>query len=133
MGSSEYNCILLVILSCCVLDTLGRSRTSRTYRSTPWLKMYCANQNTGFETCEEGEFQGPCGQVCKKGPGDICGGAGDQYGVCGDGLSCSSCNLCTGCSYKSFSCYDDSECLSDDNIWLTAAYWLGLETLILIT
>ena len=37
-------------------------------------------------------YQGLCGEVCLKGPGDICGGIGDQYGVCGDGLACSSCN-----------------------------------------
>ena len=37
--------------------------------------------------------QGVCG-LCLKGPGDICGGLGDQYGVCGAGLVCSSCNRC---------------------------------------
>ena len=78
-------------------------------------------------------LKGICGQACYKGPGDICGGLGDQYGVCGDGLVCSSCNRCIGCSYNSFTCFDDYECLTDDNVWLSVAYWLGLETLIFIT
>lgn len=48
--------------------------------------------------------QGACGGrgVCLKGPGDICGGLGDQYGVCGAGLVCSSCNRCEGTIIFSF-------------------------------
>ena len=54
------------------------------YRNRPHYVMTCQ--------------QGACGGrgVCLKGPGDICGGLGDQYGVCGAGLVCSSCNRCEG-------------------------------------
>ena len=78
-------------------------------------------------------LKGFCGQECYKGPGDICGGLGDQYGVCGEGLVCSSCNRCIGCSYNSFTCFDDHECLTEDNVWLSVGFWLGIETLIFIT
>ena len=27
-----------------------------------------------------------------QGPGHVCGGRGDHYGTCGEGLSCSDCN-----------------------------------------
>ena len=29
-----------------------------------------------------------------QGPGHVCGGRGDHYGTCGEGLSCSDCNRC---------------------------------------
>ena len=37
---------------------------------------------------------GPCGPVCLRGPGAVCGGAEDRYGVCGTGLTCSEDNRC---------------------------------------
>ena len=41
----------------------------------------------------QGWVMTPCGgRVCKKGPGDVCGGSQGQYGVCGEGLQCSECN-----------------------------------------
>ena len=35
-------------------------------------------------------------------PGDICGGEEGRYGLCGEGLTCSNCNRCTGCSFNTF-------------------------------
>ena len=31
----------------------------------------------------------------------------------------------------SFKCFDDFDCLSADNVWLSIAFWHGLETLIM--
>ncbi|XP_047371190.1 neuroparsin-A-like isoform X1 [Vespa velutina] len=42
--------------------------------------------------------------VCKRGPGEICGGPSDSWGVCGAGLICS-CNKCIGCSIEELECY----------------------------
>merc|ERR1712013_719158 len=44
-------------------------------------------------SCQFGSGPGPCGgDVCLKGPGDVCGGARDRYGKCAEGLLCSDCN-----------------------------------------
>ena len=39
-------------------------------------------------------MMGPCGRVCLRGPGEMCGGAGDVYGLCGPGLACGGDNTC---------------------------------------
>ena len=44
-------------------------------------------------SCQFGSGPGPCGgEVCLKGPGEVCGGARDRYGKCAEGLLCSDCN-----------------------------------------
>ena len=43
--------------------------------------------------CPHGEREDPlCGRQCLKGPGHVCGGRGNHYGLCGEGLTCSDCN-----------------------------------------
>ena len=80
-------------------------------------------------SCQFGSGPGPCGgDVCLKGPGDVCGGARDRYGKCAEGLLCSNCNRsdqtdlyklidnvclilrCQGCSLTSFTCWYDDHC-----------------------
>lgn len=39
-----------------------------------------------------------------QGPGQICGGPSEAWGVCGDGLICN-CNRCAGCSLASLECF----------------------------
>ena len=34
-----------------------------------------------------------------------------RYGTCADGLMCSNCNRCQGCSFKTFICWDDRNCI----------------------
>merc|ERR1712106_577123 len=46
-------------------------------------------------------------QVCNRGPGQFCDGG---YGPCDEGLVCSTCNRCEGCSFKTFTCWQDTEC-----------------------
>ena len=100
-------------------------------------------------SCQFGSGPGPCGgDVCLKGPGDVCGGARDRYGKCAEGLLCSDCNRyykdgerkyscglmfhvfrCQGCSLTSFTCWYDDECISwwfNKNLILLTAYssWL---------
>merc|ERR1711915_328120 len=84
-----------------------------------WTSI-CENKDAlgSPSTCIHGVLPTPCGYVCKKGPGEICGGSGGQYGVCGDGLSCSECNRCSGCSYAAFKCYSESSCISSQDSWL---------------
>ena len=45
------------------------------------------------------------------GPGEVCGGKHQRYGICGEGLMCSNCNRCQGCSMKTFECFDDRQCI----------------------
>ncbi|XP_014226154.1 neuroparsin-A-like [Trichogramma pretiosum] len=56
--------------------------------------------------CKYGSaFSRWCGlRECLKGPGEICGGARNKYGVCGDGMYCR-CNKCTGCSIDTLECF----------------------------
>ena len=72
------------------------------------------------QDCLHGWVTTPCGgRVCRKGPGGVCGGSQAQYGVCGEGLQCSDCNRCTGCSYRLFRCYSDHDkCASSDDSFL---------------
>ena len=49
--------------------------------------------------------------VCRKGPSGLCGGKNDRWGKCGRGLMCSNCNRCQGCSYDSFTCWEDKNCI----------------------
>ena len=63
-------------------------------------------------SCTHGFMITACGLVCKKGPGESCRGLN---GVCGDGLACSDCNRCEGCSYEDFKCFTDSLCVSSQD------------------
>ena len=84
----------------------------------PGLRTRCSSVRTRPE-CLHGSLVTPCGLVCKKGPGEVCGGRHGQYGVCGDGTQCSDCNRCSGCSYTMFRCYSDHDkCASADDSFL---------------
>ena len=62
--------------------------------------------------CRYGWETDICGhKSCSKGPGETCGGKDQRYGVCGEGLMCSNCNRCQGCSFRTFRCYDDRNCI----------------------
>jgi len=62
--------------------------------------------------CTYGWEVDACGnQICTKGPGEVCGGKGQRYGVCGEGLVCSNCNRCQGCSLRTYECFDDPKCI----------------------
>jgi len=63
-------------------------------------------------SCSYGDTMDKCGKrVCLKGPGEICGGVYGRYGICGDGLMCSNCGRCQGCSFATFMCWDDQNCI----------------------
>ena len=62
--------------------------------------------------CEFGWVMDSClNKVCAKGPGEVCGGRHQRYGLCSQGLSCSNCDRCRGCSVYTFTCYDDNDCI----------------------
>ncbi|GAB1862955.1 Neuroparsin-A [Camponotus japonicus] len=52
---------------------------------------------------------------CRRGPGDICGGRNEAWGVCGDGLICQ-CNRCAGCSLDSLVCFANHACLPHQSL-----------------
>eukprot|EP00088_Acartia_fossae_P000924 TRINITY_DN10347_c0_g1_i2.p1 TRINITY_DN10347_c0_g1~~TRINITY_DN10347_c0_g1_i2.p1 ORF type:complete len:109 (-),score=11.23 TRINITY_DN10347_c0_g1_i2:336-662(-) len=64
------------------------------------------------EECVYGRYLDFCDTWrCLKGPGDTCGGRRNVHGECGSGLICSNCNRCTGCSYQSFMCWEELDCM----------------------
>ncbi|XP_023340265.1 neuroparsin-A [Eurytemora carolleeae] len=77
------------------------------------LPTLCDREVEETGDCHYGTTYDRCGnRVCMKGPGEVCGGKYGRYGTCGDGLMCSNCNRCQGCSYQTFSCWSDTNCLS---------------------
>ena len=71
-----------------------------------------ANDNANLVECKFGWEEDVCGnKVCAKGPGELCGGKHNRYGICSEGLICSNCGRCSGCSYKNFVCFNDPECI----------------------
>ena len=63
--------------------------------------------------CKYGWDDTTCGfYICKKGPGDVCGGKYDMYGICGVGTMCSNCNRCQGISMLTFERFDDPICIT---------------------
>lgn len=70
------------------------------------------NRVDDVSRCKYGWDEDPCGnKICTKGPGEVCGGKHQRYGVCGEGLMCSNCNRCQGCSLRTFECFDDPKCI----------------------
>jgi len=71
-----------------------------------------ANAVNNEKKCKYGWEMDPCGtKLCTKGPGEVCGGKNERYGICGEGLMCSNCQRCQGCSLKTFECFDDRQCI----------------------
>jgi len=70
------------------------------------------NSHWNPDNCIYGTTKDACGNdQCTKGPGEMCGGKFGRYGTCADGLMCSNCNRCQGCSFKTFKCWDDRNCI----------------------
>ncbi|XP_020289105.1 neuroparsin-A-like [Pseudomyrmex gracilis] len=69
------------------------------------LCLGCGNE---CDKCEFGyTISTLCGiRECRRGPGQICGGPSETWGVCGEGLRCS-CNRCSGCSLDSLTCFEN--------------------------
>ena len=113
---SRLNMFLLILLVAIMLTTSVLGRPGARPRC-----YYGARQSAKPGDCGvEGWVMSACGgRVCRKGPGGVCGGSQGQYGVCGEGLQCSECNRCTGCSYIAFRCYSDHDkCASSDDSFL---------------
>jgi len=71
-----------------------------------------SSQIINEDKCTYGTTKDSCGNVqCMKGPSETCGGKFGRYGTCADGLMCSNCNRCQGCSFKTFICWDDRNCI----------------------
>ena len=102
-----------------------------TINSSP-LPQSCLHQTAGpaVEECAYDTTKDHCGnEVCLRGPGEMCGGkygrwvisiikslllvklCNFRYGACADGLMCSNCNRCQGCSFRTFICWEDKNCI----------------------
>jgi len=78
----------------------------------PTCSQIPVNSNPEELDCYYGITSDMCGnKACLKGPGEMCGGKYGRYGTCADGLMCSNCNRCQGCSFRSFMCWDDKNCI----------------------
>lgn len=94
------------------LCLLGYSDAGRR-RACAFLRRYRDANNVNFDanSCQYGWEVDQCGvKTCTKGPGELCGGKHMRYGICGEGLMCSNCHRCYGCSLKTFECFEDSTC-----------------------
>ena len=95
------------------------------------LPQACSQQSQGptLQDCAYDTTKDQCGnEVCLRGPGEMCGGKygrwklsriekliinnwNSRYGTCADGLMCSNCNRCQGCSFRTFICWEDKNCI----------------------
>eukprot|EP00092_Neocalanus_flemingeri_P000787 GFUD01000838.1.p1 GENE.GFUD01000838.1~~GFUD01000838.1.p1 ORF type:complete len:105 (+),score=22.27 GFUD01000838.1:258-572(+) len=97
--------MMMVVLTVSLLAGLGAGSP---------LPPACGQHRSNVTTreCTYGTTMDNCGQtVCLKGPGEMCGGKFGRYGTCADGLMCSNCNRCQGCSFRTFICWDDRNCI----------------------
>ncbi|KAK2582654.1 hypothetical protein KPH14_004933 [Odynerus spinipes] len=101
-GQSIYVLALLsiVFLSCSFAHPSIRTRED--------VRAVCDGCGYECDKCQYGvTISTLCGvPECRRGPGEICGGPSDSWGVCGDGLICS-CNKCIGCSVDQLTCYSN--------------------------
>ena len=80
-------CILVVALLTPPLPARARPAASLVW--CYWAVMATSG-------CRHGDMAGPCGRVCLRGPGQLCGGLGgdSRYGLCGPGLVCTPSQTC---------------------------------------
>ncbi|KAG7204231.1 hypothetical protein KM043_002059 [Ampulex compressa] len=84
----------------------GKSFGYPSIRQRQDIRPLCEGCGDACDKCEFGvTISELCGvPECRRGPGQICGGPSETWGVCGDGLICS-CNRCSGCSLESLTCF----------------------------
>ncbi|XP_011637751.1 neuroparsin-A-like [Pogonomyrmex barbatus] len=85
---------------------IGKCHAHSTIQQRQELRPLCTSCGDECDKCDFGFIISTvCGTPqCRRGPGEICGGPSDTWGVCGDGLICS-CNRCSGCSLDSLTCF----------------------------
>ncbi|XP_014256200.1 neuroparsin-A-like [Cimex lectularius] len=83
---------LSILAVCCIATQAG----SHIHDCAPCRGEECNKFRTD---CPYGVVKNWCEHyVCGQGPGERCGGR-HQFGlICGDGMQCNSCKVCTGCS-----------------------------------
>ena len=86
MCSKKYKSLVLATLFLASITlSVARPPTSSAGSSMVWCYWALTSPS---DSCMFGWMVGPCGPVCLRGPGAVCGGAEDRYGVCGIGLTC---------------------------------------------
>ncbi|XP_033215938.1 uncharacterized protein LOC117172290 [Belonocnema kinseyi] len=103
--------LLVTVLPLCIAYPSIRDREEE--------RIVCETCGNDCDKCKFGiSFSSLCEVLqCRRGPGEICGGYDDKYGMCGDGLTCH-CNKCVGCSTDLLECYTNS-CLPHTEIQLS--------------
>ena len=90
ISSTHKTLVLTTLLLSSLTVTVARPPISSAGSSMVWCYWALVSE----DSCTWGSMLGPCGPVCLRGPGAVCGGAEDRYGVCGTGLTCSEDNRC---------------------------------------
>ncbi|XP_018364967.1 PREDICTED: neuroparsin-A-like [Trachymyrmex cornetzi] len=105
---------MIVLLAAVFLIDKCHAHSAIAQRHEP--RPLCVGCGDKCEQCEFGYTTSTlCGiSECRRGPGQICGGPSDSWGVCGDGLICS-CNRCTGCSVDNLTCFANT-CLPHQSL-----------------
>lgn len=104
--------LALMLLLLLLMLAAGPADASPRRRCMHFPPYDIVNSRDQADKCSYGSVRDLCGYYrCAKGPGDICGGKGGRYGICGDGLICNNCNVCTGCSLMTFECYNGRTCI----------------------
>ncbi|XP_040582057.1 neuroparsin-A [Lepeophtheirus salmonis] len=103
--------VTTIITTLLVLTTLLLS--NQVTQAYPSYLCRADAKDVDVSKCEFGWYYDLCDvKTCAKGPRDHCGGRHNRYGVCGEGLMCSNCNRCQGCSLHTFECFHDNFCYS---------------------
>ena len=81
--------LFLVLLAVILVgEASGKPYMVHSCKLAPLMPGYTLDKNE----CQYGSWRDQCGEYCSKGPGEVCGGKGNRYGGCGDGLICGNCD-----------------------------------------
>ncbi|XP_072749739.1 queen brain-selective protein-1 [Anoplolepis gracilipes] len=106
-----------VIAFLATIFLIGKCYSHPTLQRRQEVRPLCVGCGDECDKCEFGfTISALCGIAeCRRGPGQICGGPSEAWGVCGDGLICS-CNRCAGCSLDSLTCFANRACLPHQSL-----------------
>lgn len=105
----QLGLLFLVLLAVILVgEASGKPYMVHSCKLAPLMPGYTLDKNE----CQYGSWRDQCGEYCSKGPGEVCGGKGNRYGGCGDGLICGNCDRCVGCSTHTYLCFEDDNCIT---------------------
>ena len=100
-----------LVLSAALLLVLTATSEAKPFQIHSCL-LNTRHRVENVDQCKYGWERDACGNtICTKGPGEQCGGRNFRYGICGEGLMCSNCGGCQGCSSITYKCFSDEHCI----------------------